>query len=129
MPTQLQTTPISTLPALGGALDGGVFAGVTTRQDGVHCAVIRLPENGTKLTWRKAVAWAKKQGGELPTRTVAALLFANVKATLPPGWHWTSEEDDASYAWDCLFDYGDQFSIPKSYKGSAVAVRLIPITA
>jgi len=123
------TTSFTTLPALGAPLDGGIFAGIITRPDGTHCAVVRLPENGTGLTWKKALAWAAKQGGELPTRPVAAMLFGNVKATLPSGWHWTSEEFDASCAWYCYFNHGYQFHDDKSSQGSAVAVRLIPLTA
>ena len=120
----------STLPTLGAPLDGGIFAGVITRKDGTHCAVVRLPDNGTKLTWKKAMAWAEQQGGELPTRPVAAMLFANIKAMLPKdGWHWTSEEDDACYAWGCSFGDGSQGYGRKSYEGGAVAVRLIPLTA
>jgi len=118
---------ITDLPAIGQPLDGGTFAGLTTKPDATHCAVVLLPGNGTDLTWAKAKAWAEKQGGELPSRPVAALLFANVKANLKPKWHWTSEEYDASYAWDCDFYDGNQFSILKSFEGSAVAVRYIEI--
>ena len=118
---------ITDLPALGQPLDGGTFAGLTTKPDGTHCAVVLLPDNGTDLTWAKAKTWAKKQGGELPSRPVAALLFANIKASLQPKWHWTSEEYDASYAWGCNFGYGTQFLDHKSFEGSAVAVRYIKI--
>ena len=120
---------ITDLPAIGQPLDGGTFAGLTTKPDGAHCAVVLLPDNGTDLTWAKAKAWAKEQGGELPSRPVAALLFANVKANLKPKWHWTSEEYDASYAWYCGFHYGLQYDGRKSYEGSAVAVRYIKIGA
>lgn len=120
---------ITDLPALGQPLDGGTFAGLTTKPDGTHCAVVLLPDNGTDLTWAKAKTWAKKQGGELPSRPVAALLFANVKANLKPKWHWTSEEYDASYAWHCHFNYGYQSNRRKSFEGSAVAVRYIKIGA
>jgi len=129
MTTTQNPISLATLPTLGAELEGGIFAGVITRPDGMHCAVIRLPENGIALTWEKAGTWAKKQCGELPTRPVAAMLFANVKATLPDFWHWTSEEYDASYAWLCTFGYGYQSGNRKSYEGSAVAVRLIPLTA
>lgn len=112
---QAEAITLASLPALGAALEGGTFAGLTTRKDGTHCAVVLLPEQGTDLTWKKAMNWAKKIDAELPTRPVAALLFANVKDKLQPRWHWTSEEDDASYAW--------------RHEGSAVAVRLIPLTA
>jgi hypothetical protein len=120
---------IPDLPALGEQLENGTFAGITTKPDGTHHAVVLLPDQGTELTWNKAMNWAKKLKAELPSRPVAALLFANVKAKLQRGWHWTSEEDDASCAWVCDFIYGFQGYDHKSYEGSAVAVRLIPLTA
>lgn len=120
---------ITDLPAIGQLLNGGTFAGLTTKPDGTHCAVVLLPGTGTDLTWTKAKAWAKKQGGELPSRPVAALLFANVKASLQLGWHWTSEEFDASSAWCCTFFSGTRYYYHESYEGSAVAVRQIPLTA
>jgi hypothetical protein len=126
---QAEAITLASLPALGGTLEGGTFAGLTTRKDGTHCAVVLLPEQGSGLTWKKALAWAEKQGGELPTRPVAALLFANVKDKLQPRWHWTSEEYDASYAWSCYFYYGLQNYDHMSFEGSAVAVRCIPLTA
>ncbi len=118
---------ITDLPAIGQLLNGGTFAGLTTKPDSTHCAVVLLPGGGTDLTWKKAKTWAEEQGGELPSRPVAALLFANVKASLQLGWHWTSEEFDASYAWICYFDDGHQFYGRKSFEGSAVAVRYIKI--
>jgi hypothetical protein len=124
---------ITDLPALGQPLDGGTFAGLTTKPDGTHCAVVLLPGVGTDLTWTKAKAWAKKQGGELPSRPVAALLFANCKPHLTTlwHWHWSCEENeaDASYAWGCHFTSGYQRDSRKSFEGSAVAVRYIKIGA
>lgn len=119
------TTPLT----LGAPLENGTFAGITTRQDGTHCAVVLLAEQSVELTWKKALTWAKKQGGELPSRPVASMLFANVKSALKPGWHWSSEEDDASFAWQCDFDGGDLSIDHKSGGGCAVAVRLIPFTS
>lgn len=117
------------LPALGAPLEGGVFAGLTTQPDGTHCAVVLLPAKGTDLNWEAAKAWAAEQGGELPSRPVAALLFANAKAQLRPEWHWTADEWSASSAWRCHFGLGLQDTNLKSYDGSAVAVRLIHVTA
>jgi hypothetical protein len=117
------------LPKLGEQLDGGVFAGLTTKPDGTHGAVVLLPGKGRKLNWEAAKAWATEQGGELPSRSVAALLFANVNDRLSPEWHWAADEDDAFYAGCCHFDYGDQVYNYKNSECSAVAVRLIPLTA
>ena len=119
---------LSTLPAIGATLEGGTFAGLTTRQDGTHCAIVLLPGHKQDVNWQDAKAWAAEQGGELPSRPVAALLYANVKAQLQPDWHWTADEESASCAWFCDFGYGFQSHDRKSYEGSVVAVRLIPLT-
>jgi hypothetical protein len=115
------------LPKLGEKLDGGIFAGLTTRKDGTHHAVVLLPSKCRNLNWGDAKAWAAKQGGELPSRSVAALLFANVKDQLRPGEHWMSDEDGSHYAW--YYDFGCDFQNDrrKSYTYSAVAVRLIAL--
>ena len=123
------TISIAALPAVGADLDGGTFAGLTTRKDGTHCAVVLLPQYAEDLTWEAAKAWATEQGGELPNRPVAALLFANVQDQLKPEWHWTSDKYNASYAWLCYFGNGGQYNDRKSSEGSVVAVRLIPLTA
>jgi hypothetical protein len=81
--------------------------------------------------------WAKEAGGQLPTRPIAALLYANAKDQFERTWYWTSDElqadtgdeDDASYAWFCFFYYGLQDFNLKSAEGAAVAVRLIHLTA
>ena len=87
--TVIEPIVLSTLPALGADFSGGTFAGITTRADGTHCAVVLLPGKGEGLTWTKAKTWAKKQGGELPTRPVAAMLIGTGPQTnttpLTPG--------------------------------------------
>ena len=117
----------SKLPALNTPLDGGTFAGVITKPDGTHHAVVLLPAKGEDLTWKDAKAWAKEQGGELPSRPIAAMLFANVQSALTPEWHWTADELNASYAWGCFFDFGGQDDTRKDHELPAVAVRLIEL--
>ena len=121
---------LSTLPALLQPLEGGLFAGLTTTPDGLHHAVVLLPDKPDGLlTWKKAMAWAEGIGAALPTRPVAALLFANAKAQFDPEWHWTSEAFDGSYAWGQYFYYGGQDTTHESYEGRARAVRLIQLVA
>lgn len=123
------------LPALCEPLDGGIFSGITTLKDGAHVAVVLLPRNADWVTWKKAAAWAADQGGQLPTRAMAVLLYANCKSHLRPAWHWTADElqddtgdkSDVVYAWHCDFRYGYQTNRQKIAEGAAVAVRLIPI--
>jgi hypothetical protein len=133
MPKATSTTAISftKLPAVGAPLDGGIFVGVITQPDGTHSAVALLPDHAEDVTWQAAKDWAAGLNAQLPTRPMAALIFANTQDRPQSGWHWTSEEhkDHASFAWSCYFGYGDQFNDHGSYEGSAVAVRLIHITA
>ena len=50
MSEQTQTTiAFKDLPALGADLDGGEFAGITTKPDGTHWAVSKLPGYGEAL--------------------------------------------------------------------------------
>jgi hypothetical protein len=124
------TLTFATLPALGADLEGGTFCGLTTDKEGRHHAVVLLPDRSDKrLTWKRAIAWAKKAGGVLPARPVSALLYALAKDRIEADWYWTSEEFDGSSAWYQFFGFGLQDSCHKSYEGRAVAVRLIQLTA
>lgn len=125
----MKTTTLADLPKIGEPLDAGTFAGITTELDGKHVAIILLPDQGTDLDWKAATAWAKKLDAQLPTRPIAALLYANVKPKLRPQWHWTCEPEDASYAWGCYFSFGFQNYFLRSFQGCAFAVRTIPLTA
>ena len=123
---------LSDLPILGAALEGGLFAGVTTTKEGMHCAVVLLADKPERLlAWKKAKAWAEGLDATLPTRPVAALLYANAKDQFEtdPSWHWTCEEEDGSYAWNLYFDFGNQFNYHERYEGRARAVRLIQLSA
>jgi hypothetical protein len=121
---------LATLPALKQPLDAGLFAGVITQPDGKHCAVVLLADKpAQRLAWKDAMAWADSVGGQLPTRPVAAMLFANAKDQFEEALHWTSESWDGSFAWRQDFSYGTQFSNHESYEGRARAVRLIQLDA
>jgi hypothetical protein len=129
-----RATPFHLLPAIGAALEGGIFCGLTTKPDGTHHAVVLLPDApAERLNWANAMAWAEGlgNGAQLPTRPVAALLFANAKPQFEEAWHWTSEThvNDSSCAWYQTFSYGTQYHYDKSYAGRARAVRLIQLTA
>lgn len=125
----------SQLPALGAEFEGGTFRGITTLKDGTHAAVILLPDKAPDMSWVDAVKWAESVGGKLPTRPIAALLYANAKDQFERSWHWlnetldadTDDKSDEVYAWICGFDDGYQYSTRKRYKFSARAVRLIPL--
>ncbi len=124
------TIKFSDLPAIGAALGDGIFVGAITQPDGTHAAVTLLPDQAKDVTWQAALDWAKAQDAQLPTRPMAAMIFANTQDRPQSGGHWTCEEvkEYASCAWNCNFGYGNQSNGHKSYEGAAVAVRLIHIT-
>lgn len=108
---------------------GERYAGlVLTPDGGTSHHLILLPGTAEKVTWNKAKTWAASVGGELPSRQGQALLYANLKDQFEPGWYWSAEEFNRSYAWDQNFDSGYQGNSRKSYEGSARTVRLIPVT-
>jgi len=118
----------SALPTIGSQLAGGTYAGITTGKDGVPYALILLDDKpAERLTWRKAINWAKKLDAELPTRPEGALLFANLKDSFEPAAHWTSESFDSAWAWFQDFIHGYQNSNYQYYELRARAVRRLPI--
>jgi len=127
--TPVQTTTIQILEDSIELAPGEHYAGAVLDANGQHRAhlVLMAAKAEQGMTWKAALEWAEAEGGALPTRQEQALLFANCKPHLQPGWHWSCEEheSDASYAWLCNFDDGDQGDGLKSYEGGAVAVRRV----
>jgi hypothetical protein len=115
-----------TLPALA---KGEHYAGILLDDKGALAHHLVLLAGDTKLSWADAGAWAKKQGGELPTRREHSLLFANLKGKFERDWYWSSEQyaDDAAWAWYQDFLNGNQDCSGKSDKLRARAVRRVPI--
>ena len=106
---------------------GELYAGILVDPD-YH--VILLPGEAEDVTWKDAIAWAKKAGGELPTRREQSLLFANLKEQFHPRWYWSGEQHAlySDYAWTQNFYYGNQdYNNFDSYQGRARAVRRIPV--
>lgn len=122
---------IADLPPLNAALCDGLFAGLVTLPDGTHHAVVLLPARpAARLPWKQAMDWAARAGGRLPSRPIAALLYANACKTIEPDWYWTNETEGSSYAGYCdFYRGGTQGCTSRSAEGCAVAVRLIPLIA
>lgn len=114
-----------TLPDLA---KGEIYAGILI-VDGKPDHHVILLAGDTSLTWAKAVAWAKKQGGELPTRKEQALLFANAAGEFKGDWYWSGEQHASgeSYAWMQDFNYGGQSLSLKDDACRARAVRRVAI--
>lgn len=118
---------VPALPAIGQPFEGGIFAGITLAGD-QRAALILLHGDEQKM-WENAVAWAKKQGGVLPSRIDMLVLFKNLRTKFKRDWYWTDEEvtGTADYAWIQLFDYGGQGYDHKSSVCRCRAVRRVAI--
>ena len=123
-------TPIAaiSLPAIGAAFSGGIFAGITLHEDKLH-ALVLLPDDGEDMEWPDALEWAAKRDGVLPSRIDMLILFKNLRAQFKKDWYWTSEENPvyADYAFIQLFGYGDQGYGRKGNDYRARAVRRVAI--
>jgi hypothetical protein len=122
---------ISTIPAaIGAAFEGGLYAGIVRGVAGAPDQhVILLPGAAEDVTWDQAQAFAAEAGGELPTRSEQALLYANLKDQFEGDWYWSGEQhaSSPSIAWIQYFLNGVQSNFRKSYEGRARAVRRLPI--
>lgn len=124
--TNTTTFAVIAALAIGAPFEGGKFAGVTTLPDGKHVAVVLLDEKpDARMEWHDAMVFADKHEAQLPSRPIAAMLYANQRTEFERTWHWTNEqyEDDESCAWGCDFGNGYQFSFDIYYKGSVRLVR------
>ena len=109
---------------------GELYAGILLGKEGQPDQhIILLPGEAEGVKWLAAKEWAKKVGGELPTRREQALLFANLKEAFQPRWYWSGEQHAAysGYAWGQHFNDGYQIGNDTSYEGRARAVRRLAI--
>lgn len=119
------------LPPLRSPLAKGLFVGITTRADGVHCAVvlISVAPKGKRYTYAEAKAYVESVGGQRPTKAVWSLLHVTCRDLIPADWYWADEPQGSSYAWTCTFGKGYILYGSRSSELGAVAVHLIPLTA
>jgi hypothetical protein len=108
---------------------GEIYAGLILGQNGAPDHHLVLLPGETSAAWPKAKAWAKEQGGELPTRREQSLLFANCKDEFKADWYWSGEAygDGKTYAWYQYFDNGNQGDIHHDNVRRARAVRRLII--
>jgi hypothetical protein len=107
---------------------GEKYRGVTLH-DGKAVHLIELPGEFTG-THAEATAWAKEQGGELPSRIDGIVLFeAAKKGEYQRDWYWLAPQraDAPDYAWCQDFGDGGQDWDYVSFRYRARAVRRAPI--
>lgn len=108
---------------------GEEYAGIALVDGKPSHHLVLLPGDVSKK-WEDAGEWAKEQGGELPTRSEQALLYAHLKDSFKRDYYWSAERyaDGADYAWYQGFSDGYQYCSYVSYRSRARAVRRVPIS-
>lgn len=108
---------------------GEIYAGLATDPLGKAVHHVILLRGDVEMPWAKARAWAAEQGGSLPTRTEALLLFHAQRAAFKRDYYWTDDQpaDDPAYAWLQRFDWGSQGPWDVDDDFRARAVRRVPI--
>ena len=104
----------------------GSYAG----PDGKTTIAILLPGSKSKVNWKDAMIWAKDQGGYLPNRIEALLLFLHHRAAFEKDdVLWTGDESAgySDYAWLQYFLNGHSDYWRKDDKYMARAVRRVTI--
>jgi len=122
-PTQLTATPI-VIPPLN---DGERWTGIVSVGTQLH-HVILLPGDFVG-NWKASSAWAKEQGGELPSHLEQSLLWAELKDQFQADWYWSCEQHASypGYAWVQSFYDGYQHFDPTDDYYRARAVRRVTI--
>lgn len=108
---------------------GEIYVGGTIDASGCITHTILLPGEKADVTWKDALAWAKKEGGDLPTRIEQAMLWAYHRALFKQRYYWSNEQhaEVSSYAWSQSFYYGSQDYWRQDGKYMARAVRRVTI--
>lgn len=117
-------------PRIGSEFQDGIYAGIARGVDGApDYHLILLPGAMEEINWDDAMKWAVGIGGDLPTRSEQALLFANLKDQFEERYYWsnTQRADYDGYAWGQSFNGGSQGNGRKSYGNHARAVRRLAI--
>ena len=105
--------------------EGERYIGGIVSADGTTTHIILLPGD-IEANLNAAMAWAKEQGGDLPTRVEQALMFATAKDEFKSRAYW-SNQSESGWAWYQTFHYGDQSYGHKGHELRARAVRRLVI--
>jgi len=91
--------------------------------------VILLPGDHEEANWKDQMEWAKRIGGDLPSRIEQAMLWANHRNQFKKDWYWSNEthHTESGWAWCQGFHHGCQDDLHDSYELRARAVRRLII--
>lgn len=109
--------------------EGEKLIGSYAGPDGKTTVAVLLAGEKSSVNWKDALRWANDQGGDLPNRIEALLLFQHHRDEFQREVYWTNEQYAAggSCAWSQGFLNGTQGLWHQSDEDMARAVRRITI--
>jgi len=122
--TQTTTPAVQTSVRGGEHWNGGIFAGVTVHNSR-PMGLVLLPAEEIKANWQRAGEWATEQGGVLPSRIDALVLYESLRAHFKTdGYYWTDTVRPGNA--DCAFIQDFEFGIQSyAHKVSAYRARAV----
>ena len=107
----------------------GKESGATSAWDGMAntSALVDSEIDHPAAQWADALEHEGHADWYLPAQAELTMAWANVPELFSKGWHWSSSQFSASYAWLQLFNDGDQTSSAKGNELRARAVRRLII--
>jgi hypothetical protein len=101
-------------PRLGSEYRGGIYGGLTFRNDN-PVGMILLPGDFGPMNWDKSVACAKENSGDLPLRIDQLMLLQRLKDQFKREYYWSAEPyaPYPAYAWAQYFANGLQLCCRK----------------
>lgn len=110
--------------------DGETYIGAIGDAAGNLHHVILLPGDNDDANWQDQMDWAKRIGGDLPTRIEQAMLWANHRDQFKQDVYWSNEPHhaDPGWAWFQFFYCGYQDYYHKGTEFRARAVRRLIIS-
>lgn len=117
----------SSPPAIGDGWMGGIYAGEMRPGNGqANYLLVVLPQHpGQPVDWAAAAQWAEAVGAVLPTRSEAALVYAQLRDQMAWRWYWTGEEAAAETAYGQDFGFGSQGVSDKACLRRVLAVMRV----
>lgn len=109
--------------------EGETYIGAIGDAAGNLHHVILLPGENDNANWQDQMAWAKRIGGDLPTRIEQAMLWVNHRDQFNQEAYWSNETHhiEPARAWYQSFDGGYQSNNRMYDELRARAVRRLPI--
>lgn len=114
--------------------EGETYIGAIGNKTGDVYHLILLDGESDRAPHDKQIEWARSNGGDLPNKLEAMMLFCHAKDQFKDDAYWTNETffdpddpEDPALAWSQNFSYGTHGTTPKFIKLPARAVRRLPI--